>query len=69
MVEGHLNPGLFNHELFNPRLFNHEVLNLPQGPKGGQLLNLIYIPTYVVTFEVHLKSNSKCRSELRLSWP
>ena len=26
-VEGYLNPGLFNRELFIPRLFNHEFLN------------------------------------------
>ena len=32
VVEGHSNPGLFNHELsspwlLNPRLFNHELFN------------------------------------------
>ena len=26
-IEGHLNPGLFNHKFFNPGLFNHEILN------------------------------------------
>ena len=44
MVEGHLNSGLFNHELFNPGLFKHEPLFLKFVKKPNEFtFNIFYL--------------------------